>query len=404
MNDPEFSSLSGSKELMPQEEKLEVGKSKASLFIGVPRETGYQERRVGITPDGVNLLVRNGHHVKVETMAGKGANYSDQDYSEAGAAIAYDAADVFKSDIILKVAPPSLEEIQLMKHKQTLISSLQLKTRTKAYFQKLTEKKVTALSYESTKDEDGVIPVVRSMSEIAGNTAVLVAAENLSNANDGKGLMLGGISGVPPTEIVIIGAGTVGEFATRTALGLGASVKVFDKSLSRLRRLQTNLHTRIYTCVVQPKILEKALMRCDVAIGAIRSDSGRTPCIVTEDMVRNMKAGAVIVDISIDQGGCFETSELTTHDQPTFKKYDVVHYCVPNIASRVARTASFSLNNIFAPILLSIGEEGGVENMLRGKRGVRCGLYMYNGILTKQGIGEWFQLPFHDVNLLIGNM
>jgi alanine dehydrogenase len=402
MSKPEYLSFSSS-ELMPQEEVLEVKRAKSHLQIGIPKETCMQEKRVSLTPDSVQLLVSNGHEVKVESKAGEDACYSDSDYSEAGAQIAYNTKEIFECDIILKIEPPSFAEIEMMKHKQTLISALQLKTQTKAYFEKLAKKKITALSFENMEDEDGIVPVVRSMSEIAGNTSILIAAEYLSNANNGKGFMLGGVSGVPPTEVVIIGAGTVGAYAARTALGLGASVKVFDKSLSKLRRLQGMLNNvPIYTCVIQPKILEKALMRCDVAIGAIRADSGRTPCVVTDDMVRQMKPGSVIVDVSIDQGGCFETSELTDHDKPTYNKYEIVHYCVPNIASRVSRTASFSLSNILAPTLLSIGEYGGVEEILGRSEGVRKGLYMYRGSLTNKSIGEWFDLPYTDAHLLFG--
>jgi alanine dehydrogenase len=386
---------------MPQEEVLEVKTSKSDLKIGIPKETFFQEKRVPLTPDGVLLLVDHGHEVVIETGAGEGANYTDNDYSEAGAHIVYSPDKVYESDIILKVEPPSEKELDMMKHKQTLISALQLKTQTKSYFRKLMDKKITAISFEYVEDEDGIAPLVRSMSEIAGNTSILIAAEYLSNANDGKGFMLGGVSGVPPTEIVIIGAGTVGAYAARTALGLGASVKVFDKSLSKLRRLQGMVNNMpIYTCVIQPKILEKALMRCDVAIGAVRSENGRTPCVVTEDMVSKMKAGSVIVDVSIDQGGCFETSELTNHDQPTFKKYDVIHYCVTNIASRVSRTASFSMSNIIAPIILSVGDFGGVDAILHRNKGVRQGLYIYKGTLVNKPIGEWFDLPYTEVDLL----
>lgn len=400
MSKPGFLSFSSS-ELMPQEEVLEVKKSKSDLKIGIPKETFFQEKRVPLTPDGVLLLVDNGHQVIIETGAGEGANYSDSDYSEAGAHVVYSANKVYECDIILKIEPPSMKELDMMKHKQTLFSALQLKTQKKEYFKKLMDKKITAISFENMEDEDGIVPVVRSMSEIAGNTSVLIAAEYLSNANDGKGFLLGGVSGVPPTEIVIIGAGTVGVYAARTALGLGANVKVFDKSLSKLRRLQGMINNMpIYTCVIQPKILEKALMRCDVAIGAVRSDSGRTPCVVTDDMVSKMKAGSVVVDVSIDQGGCFETSELTDHDQPTFKKYDVVHYCVPNIPSRVSRTASFSLSNIMGPVLLAIGESGGVEDMLACNHGVRSGLYVCKGTLVNKSIGEWFDLPFTEADLL----
>ncbi len=402
MSKPGFLSFSSS-ELMPQEEVLEVKTARSDLKIGIPKETSFQEKRVPLTPDGVLLLTDHGHEVIIETGAGDGANYSDNDYSEAGARIVYSADKIYESDIILKVEPPSPKELDMMKHKQTLISALQLKTQKKSYFKKLMDKKITAISFENMEDEDGIVPVVRSMSEIAGNTSILIAAEYLSNANEGKGFMLGGVSGVPPTEIVIIGAGTVGAYAARTALGLGANVKVFDKSLSKLRRLQSMINNMpIYTCVIQPKILEKALMRCDVAIGAVRSDSGRTPCVVTEDMVSKMKPGSVIVDVSIDQGGCFETSELTSHDNPTFKKYDVIHYCVTNIASRVSRTASFSLSNIMAPVLLSIGDSGGVDEILGCNEGVREGLYVYKGTLVNKPIGEWFDLPYTEVDLLFG--
>tara|TARA_R110002124_G_scaffold256313_3_gene421989 strand:- start:775 stop:1980 length:1206 start_codon:yes stop_codon:yes gene_type:complete len=400
MSKPEFLSFSSS-ELMPQEEVLEVKTSKSELNIGIPREIFRQEKRVGLTPDAVQLLVSNGHKVVIEKGAGEGANYSDKDYEEAGGEIAYSKEKVFQSDIILKIEPPSLEEIGMMKHRQTLISALQLRTQNKEYFQKLMEKKITALSFENIADESGIIPVVRSMSEIAGSTSVLVAAECLSNANEGKGYMLGGVSGIPPTDVVIIGAGTVGVYAAKTALGLGATVKVFDKSVTKLRRLQGIINIPIYTCVIQPKILEKALMRCDVAIGAIRSDTGRTPTVVTEDMVSKMKAGSVIIDISIDQGGCFETSELCDLDHPTIRKYDVIHYCVPNIASRVSRTASFSLSNILAPLLLSIGDAGGIEEILRQNSGVNRGLYICKGILVSKAIGDWFDLPFAEDSRLL---
>jgi alanine dehydrogenase len=400
MSKPEFLSFS-SAELMPQEEVLEVQRSKQQLQIAIPKETCLQEKRVALTPDAVQLLVDNGHELIVETGAGESAHYSDSDYSEAGAKIVYSHKEAFEADMILKIEPPSLVEIDLMKQNQTLISALQLKTQKKEYFQKIMKKGVTALSFENMQDDEGTIPIVRSMSEIAGSTSILIAAEYLSNANDGKGYMLGGVSGVPPTEVVIIGAGTVGTFAARTALGLGASVKVFDKSLTKLRRLQSMLNNMpIYTCVIQPKILEKALMRCDVAIGAIRSDSGRTPCVVTDEMVRNMKAGSVIVDVSIDQGGCVESSELTSHDQPVFRKYDVIHYCVPNIASRVSRTASFSISNILAPVLLNIAEKGGIDELLYLNKNVRQGLYLYKGNLTNKPIGEWFDLPYTEGDLL----
>lgn len=388
--------------LLPQEEMLEVARKKGSLSIGIPKEITFQENRVALVPDDVGLLINHGHHVIVETGAGKNANFQDNDYSEAGAQIAYNAQEVYKqAEIIIKVAPPSLEEIDLMQARQALLSTLQLPAQPENFIKKLTEKKITALAFEWIKDEDGVFPVIRSMGEIAGGTSILIAAEYLSNANNGQGSILGGISGVSPTEVVIIGAGTVGEYATRAALGLGATVKVFDNSVYRLRRLQSDIGTRIFTSIIQPKVLAKHLRTADVAIGALRASGGRTPCVVTEDMVSEMKVGAVIVDVSIDQGGCFETSKVTNHTSPVFRKHGVIHYCVPNIASRVSRTASYALSTIFAPTLKTMGEEGGLTNLIRQSSGVRHGVYLYNGILTNKYLGEIFNLPSTDIELLV---
>lgn len=387
--------------LLPQEETLEIGRKKGNLFIGIPKEISFQENRVALVPDAVSLLVNNGHHVIIESAAGKMANFQDHDYSEAGAQIVYNPADVYKADIILKVAPPSPEEIGMMQQKQTLISSLQLTVQPEDFIRQLMAKKITAIAFDWIKDQDGIYTVIRSMGEIAGSTSILIAAEYLSNVNNGQGAILGGISGISPTEVVILGAGTVGEFATRAALGLGASVKVFDNSIYRLRRLQSDIGTRIFTSVIQPRVLAKHLKTADVVIGAIRGEQGRTPCVVSEQMVSEMKTDSVIVDVSIDQGGCFETSEVTNHSRPVFRKHGVIHYCVPNIASRVSRTASFALSTIFTPILINIGEEGGVENMLRRDIGVRNGVYLYNGTLTNQVLGEMFKLPFQDINLLM---
>lgn len=387
---------------MPQEEMLEVARKKGCLNIGIPKEITFQENRVALAPDDVALLVNNGHAVIVETGAGKGANFQDNDYSEAGAQIAYSPDEIYKkSEIILKVAPPSLEEIDLMQPKQTLLSTLQLSAQSENFLKKLMDKKITAIAFEWIKDEDGIYPVIRSMGEIAGGTSILIAAEYLSNVNNGQGSILGGISGVAPTEVVIIGAGTVGEYAARAALGLGATVKVFDNSIYRLRRLQSDLSTRIFTSIIQPKVIAKHLKTADVAIGALRAAGGRTPCVVTEDMVSEMKVGAVIVDVSIDQGGCFETSRVTNHTQPVFRKHGVIHYCVPNIASRVARTASYALSTIFAPTLLNMGEEGGISNMLRSYMGVRHGVYLYNGILTSKTLGQLYNMPSKDIELLV---
>jgi alanine dehydrogenase len=388
--------------LLPKEEMLEVSKKKGELFIGIPKETSFQENRIALVPEAAALLVNNGHTIMMESKAGQGANFDDKDYSEAGVHIVYSPEEVYKADLILKVAPPTHQELEMMKRKQTLISALQMVVQNNSYMHKMMDKKITALAFDNIKDEDGIYPVIRSMGEIAGNTSILIAAEYLSNINNGQGAMFGGITGCSPTEVVIIGAGTVGEFATRAALGLGAMVKVFDNSLYKLRRLQSDLGTRVFTSVLQPKVLTKHLKTADVVIGAIRADSGgRTICVVTEEMVSEMKHGSVIIDVSIDQGGCIETSEVTNHTKPVFRKYGVIHYCVPNIPSRVSRTASYALSNIFAPILLNIGEEGGVEQMLRRQSGVRHGVYMYNGHCTNKHISDTYNLTYKEIDLLL---
>jgi alanine dehydrogenase len=390
--------------LLPKEEMLEVRKKKGNLFIGIPKETSFQERRVALVPEAVTLLVSNGHQVLMETNAGEGSNFTDNEYSEAGAQIVYDRKSIYSCDIILKVAPPSEEEVELMVGNQTFISALQISTQPKEILQKLTAKKVTAIAWDYIQDEEGVFSIVRTMGEIAGTTSILVAGELLSSFSQGKGLMLGGIAGVQPAEVVVIGAGTVGEFATRAALGLGASVKVFDNSLTRLRRLQNDLSLRVYTSIIQPKVLAKAIRRADVVIGALRSNIGRTPCVVSEEMIEEMKSGSVLVDVSIDQGGCFETSRVTNHIDPTFIKHGVVHYCVPNIASRVSRTASFALSNTFSPMILEMGEKGGVVDLIRTHSGFRNGVYMYKGILTNEVLGKVFDLKYKDIHLLLPGM
>lgn len=387
-------------QLLPQEEKLEVARHKSELFIGIPKETSYQERRICLTPDAVNSLVSHGHRVLIESGAGESASYSDKEYSDAGAEITQDPKKVFGCPMILKVEPPTSAEIEIINPNTIIISAIQLKTRKKEYFEKLAKKKITAFAFEFIKDDDGSYPAVKSLSEIAGTASILIAAELMINNQFGKGLLFGNITGVAPTDVVIIGAGTVGEFAAKTALGLGANVKVFDNSITKLRRLQNNLKHPIFTSTIQPKGLLKALRRCDVAIGAMRGQN-RTPVVVTETMVEHMKKGAVIVDVSIDTGGCFETSEITTHEKPTFIKNNVIHYCVPNIPSRYSKTASLSISNILTPYLIQIAEDGGVESAIRCNRGLKNGLYFYHGILTNKAIGDWFDLPNSDINLIV---
>ena len=387
-------------DLLPKPEMLEIEKQRSELFIGIPKETRLEEKRVCLTPDAVAALAGHGHQVIVETGAGEQSNFSDKDYSEAGAKIVYSNKDAFACNIILKVEPPSLHEIELINPQSTLISALQLKTQKKEYFEALAKKRVTAIAFDFMKDEHGVYPIVKSLSEIAGIASILIASDLLNKDNGGNGWLLGNISGVPPIEVVIIGAGTVGEFAARSAIGLGASVKVFDNSISKLRQLQHNLGRTVYTSTIQPKTLQKALQRCHVAIGAVRGKN-RSPILITQEMVEQMREGSVIVDVSIDRGGCFETSEITTHSKPTFRKYDVIHYCVPNIPSRYARTASLSISNIITPYLLNIADEGGLENASRFDKSLQKGMYFYHGTLTHKSVADWFNLPFRDIGLLL---
>ncbi|MFW5793555.1 MAG: alanine dehydrogenase [Bacteroidota bacterium] len=393
--------FSPSSSLLPQEEMLEVKRRKNKLIIGIPKETIAYESRVALSPEAVALIIQNGHKVIVQQDAGKNAYFPDKDYVDAGAEIVSTAREVFESNIILKIAPLNDEELEYLKPGQTLISTLTMTMQKENYFKTLMKKKVTALSFEMIKDKTKSFPLVRSMSEIAGNTVILIAGEYLASKEYGKGRMFGGFSGITPTEVVILGAGTVGEFAARAAMGLGAVVKVFDNSIYKLRRLQNNLNARVFTSIIQPKVLLKSLKTADVAIGAFHSNLGRTPILVTEEMVSQMKNGSVIVDVSIDQGGCFETSKMTNHAQPVFQKFNVTHYCVPNIASRVPHTASYAFSNFFAPVIINMGELGDALSLIKQDFGIRHGVYMFNGTLTNQYIGEYYKLPYQNIELLL---
>jgi alanine dehydrogenase len=396
-----FGALATSRAYFTQESMLAVETRKRKLFIGLPKETSLQENRLGLTPEAVHHLVSEGHEVMLESGAGEPSKYSDHDYSEAGATIAYSTEEVYKADIILKVAPPMMDEIELMRPGQTLISALQMGTMTPEFINALARKKVNAIGFELIKDPSGARPVVRAMSEIAGSTVMLVAAEYLARSNEGKGIILGGITGVPPSQVVILGAGTVAEYAARAAIGLGAEVKVFDNHLYKLRRLKHNLGAQLYTSTLDTFALSQQIRRADVVIGALAVEEGRIPFMVPEQMVASMAAGSIIIDISIDQGGCFETSELTTHSKPVFRKYDVVHYCVPNIASRVPRTATNALSNIFTPILQDISQQGGINEALFTNEHFRSGVYIYKGSLTNAAIAKKFNMRYKELGLLI---
>lgn len=396
--------VSASFEYQTLEETLDIKPKAGSLFIGLPKEQMFQENRVALTPDAVNVLTNNGHRVLVEYRAGEGAHYSDKDFSEAGAKIAYDRKEVYQCDMLIKSAPVSESELEYLRAGQTIISPIHISLMKPEILQVMMEKKITALSFENLKDDSGHNPIVRSMSEIAGSAVMLIAGQYLSSANNGKGVLLGGISGIPPTKVIIIGAGVVGEYAARTALAMGASVKIFDNNIYRLKRLQQAVGHRVWTSVIEPKILAKQLKTCDVAVGALSSTGGsRTPIVVTEEMVGAMRPGSVIVDVCIDRGGCFETSEVTSHEQPVFFKHGVIHYCVPNIPSGFARTASHAISNVLMPLMLEIADEGGLEQLLWHKLNIRNGIYMFKGALTNIYLSQRFDFKYTDLNLLIAS-
>lgn len=385
------------------EETLDIKPKGAQLHIGIPREVAFQENRIALTPDAVSVLVSNGHEVTIEHNAGEMAHFADRDYNEAGARIVYNREDVYKAPILVKSAPVIEEELPFLQYNQMIISPIHLSVLKAELLQKMMDKRITAISFENLKDDSGSYPIVRSMSEIAGSAVMLIAAQYLSSSNHGKGVLLGGISGIAPTKVIIIGAGIVGEYAARAALALGASVKVFDNSVYRLKRLQNNIGQRLWTSVVEPRMLAKQLKTCEVAVGALASETGRTPIVVTEEMVSSMRTGSVVIDVSIDRGGCFETAEITTHENPIFLKYGVIHYCVPNIPSGFARTASQAISNVLMPLLLEAGEEGGFEHLLWHQIHLRSGIYMFKGALTNFYLSERFGLKYTDLNLLIAS-
>jgi alanine dehydrogenase len=385
----------------PQEQMLAVKKKKNSFFIGLPKEISLQENRITLTPDAVELLVNNGHEIWIETKAGVGSKFSDQQYSEAGAKIVYSPQEVYKADFILKIEPPTEEEIELMHPGQTLISALQLGHLRPEQVQSLLKKKITSLGFELIEDKVGGMPIIRAMSEIAGSTVMTIASEYLSSTNNGKGVILGGITGVPPTKVVIIGAGTVAEFAARAALGLGADVQIFDNHLYKLRRIKHILGQQLYTSTIDTITLGDTLTTADVVIGALRAEKGKVRHVVTEEMVSKMKPDSLIIDLSIDQGGCVETSEITTLKKPVFRKHDVIHYCVPNVASRVAHSATNALSNIFTPTILRAAEEGGIEEMIFLHKWFMKGVYTYKGGLTNEAVARKFGLKHKSIELLL---
>ncbi len=385
----------------PKESMLAVETRRKRLYIGLPRETSLQENRLGLTPEAVRHLVNEGHEIVLETGAGEPSKFSDHQFSEAGARVVYSTPEVYEADIILKVAPPTTEEMEYLRAGQTLISALQFGTLSAEYVQALGRRKINALAFELIKDKSGSKPVVRAMSEIAGSTVMLIAAEYLSHSEEGKGIILGGITGVPPSKVVILGAGTVAEYAARAATGLGAEVKVFDDHIYKLRRLKYNVGNQLFTSTLDQSVLLDHIRHADVVIGAISPEQGRIPYVVPESLVAQMAPGSVIIDVAIDQGGCFETSHLTTHDRPAYRRYDVIHYCVPNIASRVPRTATHALSNIFTPIFQEIARNGGINEVLFSKDHYRAGVYLYKGSLTNAMMAKRFNMRYKELSLMI---
>lgn len=394
----------GKEYMYPKEEMLEIERRRKRLVIGIPREDFKMENRVCLTPQSVEILVNNGHDVILEKSAGVASNFTDKEYSEVGASIVDTHEQIYQADIILQVSPFSVEEIDMLKGDQVIFSALQMRSQCGASIRKLMQKKVTAIAHEYLKDRNDFYPVVRSMSEIAGNTAIMIAGEYLSKARGGKGVMLGGVTGITPSEVVILGAGTAGEYAARAAHGLGAMVKVFDNSLYRLRRLEDHLGRRVFTSIFHSHVLSKALASADVVLGALRYEEGVPRILVTEEMVKSMKPGSLIIDLSIDQGGCFETSCMTSHKDPVYRSNGILHYCVPNVPSRVSRTASLALSNIFTPLLLLIGDSGGIIQRIKTDKGLRHGTYIYRGILTDSRIGDAFGILSKDIDLLLAAM
>ena len=385
--------------LLPQAEMLEEKKDKRPLFIGIPKETDKYENRIILTPQAVKQLTDEGHNIVIESGAGIKSRWEDNDYTGAGATIK-SRKEIFKSEIILKVSPFEEGDIKLLTGSQLIISALHFNTQTSQKINHLKYKKVSAVAIELMKDSGGFNPFVQTMSEIAGILAINTAGEYLSNPETGKGILLGGITGIPAAKVIILGAGTAGEYAAGTALSLGAQVKVFDNSLSKLQNIKRKFGIHLYTSVFQKEIISKALITADVVIGAIDDHKDEYTNLISEKMVASMKKGSVIVDINTDSASCIATSKITHLGNPAFEKHGIIHYCVPNIPSKVSRTASVALSNTIFPILQKISHEKTTPNMVRNITEIRNGTYIYEGILTNERLAKKFNLDYKDIDLL----
>ena len=386
------------------EKQMIDSSSGRSLKIGLPKETSNDESRISLTPGGVSVLTANGHEVFIEQDAGSQARFPDQEYADAGANISLSSNDLYKqSEIILKIAPPCPDEFALLQHNHVLFSALHLGNTTQEFIDILLENCIAAIGYEFIQGDDSEFPIVRMMHEITGSMTIQIAAHYLEKSDNGQGVMLGSISGVPPATVVILGSGITAEYAARTALGYGAQVFMMDNNLPRLRHLENALDRRIITAIANDQYLASAIEFADVVIGAAIVDGERAPVWVTESMVSQMKAGSVIVDTVIDQGGCIATSKPTTHSNPVFMNHGVIHYCVPNIPSNVPRTATYALNNVIVPYMLEIGHAGSIEECLWANTALRNGTYVYKKHLTKKALAQQFDMSYRDIEMLIAS-
>lgn len=373
------------------------------MRIGIPKETLGEEKRVALAPAGVDALTKAGHTVFIETEAGLGSHFTDQDYVTAGATIVYSPEEVFqRSELITKVTPLTNEVADLLQENQIIFSFLHLSVGKKHIIDKLIEKRVTAISYELIEKNDQ-LPVLQSISEIAGQLAIQLGSKFLkSDVPMGRGILLGGIPGVAPAAVVILGAGVVGLSSARAAYSMGAQVIVIDKDLRRLRRIENTVSKNISTVVANPMTIARGVKFADLFIGAVQVKGEKSPHIITEEMVKTMKKGSVIVDVAIDQGGCVETSYPTTLSNPTFVKHNVIHYCVPNIPALVARTASYGLTNASLEYIEKIADNG-LSNALIGDIGLSKGVCTYSGTCSNELVAETFDLEFRRLHIFSTN-
>ena len=384
----------------PSELQKELSNVRRPMQIGIPKEDQKTEKRLAFTPEAVDMLVEAGHEVVFEEGSGCGIRYSDADYAEAGASITGDRSAVFGCDLIFKITPPTLEEIQWMKKRATVLSMLQMPNINIEIIKAMAAKQIHAVGYELMSPDGSCFPVRDAISEIEGAAAISIASELLSNDKGGKGILLGGIPGVSPTEVVIIGAGVAGTVAARAALALGATVKIFDSDIEKLRQIQRQLGTPVFTSVFHPNVLVNTFESADVVIGAMQYIDDSVRYVISEDVIRTMKKSSVLIDLRVNQGGCFETTCFLPAEHPAvFEKDGILHHCVPNLSSRVARTTSMALSNLFIPFTLRMGEWGGVTAIASADPDCRSGFYMYSGKLVNHYVARYFNLPANDIGL-----